>query len=294
MAQTEGPPAWRVAVTVPQRYADAFEEAFADGFTAVSAFEGEDGNWTVEAFAREKPDAGPLGIRVALIAGAVGIEEPALSLEKLPETDWLAASYKAFPPIRIGRFYIHGSHIDERVPPSSIGLTIDAATAFGTGEHPTTHGCLQAIERLSKRIRVKRALDMGCGTGILAFAIAKSCGCPVLAADIDRESVRVAGVNARVNRVADRVSALISDGYRHPMIGERGPYDLIVSNILARPLARMACDLAAHLAPGGTAVLAGLLAHQECQVLNAHRAQGLALVGRIPVKGWPTLILRKR
>lgn len=295
MVRSAGPAAWRVAVTVPHGATEAFAAVFADGFPAVSAFEAEEEvAWTVEAYARAKPDRRTLAVRVALVARALGVPEPELTVERLPETDWLAASYQAFPPIRIGRFFVHGSHLGGVPPPGTIGLTIDAATAFGTGEHPTTRGCLLAVERLAKRARVRRALDLGCGTGILAFAIAKSWGCPVLASDLDREAVRVARINARVNRVAGLVSAVVGDGYRHRRIGRDGPYDLIAANILARPLVRMAGDLAAHLAPGGTALLAGLLARQERQVLNAHRARGLALVGRVPVNGWPTLILRKR
>lgn len=295
MADPAGPPAWRVAVAVPRDAVDAFEAAFSAAFDVVSCFETDDeAVWTVEGYSRTRPDRGPLAASLALAASATGIAEPAPVVERLPETDWLAASYRSFPPIRIGRFVIHGSHVENAVPPGAVGLTIDAATAFGTGEHPTTRGCLMAIESLAKRRRVARALDMGCGTGVLAFAVARMWGCPVLAADVDREAIRVARINARVNRVASRVSTAVSDGYRNPVVTARGPYDLIVANILARPLVAMAGDLAARLAPGGTAVLSGLLSRQERQVLNAHRAQGLVLAARIPIGVWTTLVLERR
>lgn len=295
MVHPEGPPAWRVSALVPFRALAAFEDTFAEDFTTVSTFEvEEDEVWVVEGFAAKKPDTRPLALRLALLASAMGIQEPALELERLPETDWLAASYRSFPPIRIGRFFIHGSHVEGGVPASAIGLRIDAATAFGSGEHPTTEGCLRAIERLGKKVPVARALDMGCGTGILAFAAARVWGASVLAADVDPESVRVARINARANRVGDRVRAIVSDGYAGREAPRAGPYDLILANILARPLTKMAPDLAGNLKPGGFAILSGLLSWQETQVRNAHRACGLTLADRITIKGWTTLVLRKR
>jgi ribosomal protein L11 methyltransferase len=210
----------------------------------------------------------------------------------LPPHDWVAASDAAFPPFNVGRFYIRGSHESGAIPPGMIGLCIDAATAFGSGEHATTEGCLLAIDDLAKRNRFKRPLDMGCGTGILAFAIARRMGQRVVAADIDPESVRVARANTKINGLNGRVRTLLSDGYANPAVSAGGSYDLIVANILARPLCEMAGDLARHLAPNGTAVLSGLLNRQEAQVLAAHRARGLRLTARIRVGVWPTLILQ--
>ncbi|NNG03229.1 MAG: 50S ribosomal protein L11 methyltransferase [Inquilinus sp.] len=291
----QGPASWRVAVTVPAALAELVGEALGDTVSAVSVFgEEEAPTRLVEGFGAAKPDRAALAVRLALLARARGVDEPELAIERIPPTDWLAASYQAFPPIRVGRFHIHGSHEPGEVPAGAIGLCIDAATAFGTGEHPTTAGCLTALEQLAKRRGVGRALDMGCGSGILAFAVARLWHTPVLAVDVDAESVRVARHNARLNRVAGLVRAARGDGYASRAVAGGGPYDLIVANILARPLAAMAKDLSAHLAPGGTAILAGLLERQQAQVLAAHRAQGLVLVGRVRAGIWPTLILAKR
>ncbi len=286
--------AWRVAVTVPASAASACESLLASRMASVSVFgEDADPQRLVEGIDAAPPDSTGLSVALALLARSLGIEEPELTVEEIPPTDWLAATYEAFPPIRIGRFHIRGSHDATPVPTGAIGLCIDAATAFGTGEHETTSGCLMALERLARRRRVRRVLDMGCGSGILAFAAARLWRVPVLAVDVDAEAVRVARANARVNGVGSWVSAIAADGYRDRRLAAGGPFDLIVANILAGPLAAMAKDLAANLAPGGTAILAGLLARQQAQVLAAHRMQGLALEARVPVGDWPTLVLRR-
>ena len=110
-------------------------------------------------------------------------------------------------------------------------------------------------DRLAKRRRPARILDMGTGTGILAIAAAKMWRVPVVAADLDLNSVRVAAENMRLNSVSSLVRCIPSDGYRAPAISRNGPYDLILANILARPLSRMAPRLARNLAPGGVAIL---------------------------------------
>ena len=284
---------WAVRLTAPAALTPAIERLFEDGFVSLSVFEADEaGHVAAEACATDPPDRAMLEAALAVAAKSAGLTLPPLQIEKLPATDWLAASYAAFPPLTVGRFYIHGSHDLEPAPAGKIGLFIDAATAFGSGEHPTTAGCLIAIDRLAKQLQPARMLDMGCGTGILAFAMARRFGRPVVAADIDAESVRVARVNTQVNRLARRVRTILSAGYGNPAVEAGGPYDLIVSNILARPLCQMAGDLRRHLAPGGVAVLAGLLDRQEAQVLSAHRAHGLYLTARIRVGVWPTLILR--
>lgn len=292
---SESAAVWRVAITVPAFAAEPFARVLAEWLATVSVFgDDEDPERQVEGFDPQQPDAAALSVAMAILSRSQGIAEPALTIEQIPPIDWLAATYEAFPPIRIGRFHIHGSHDRTRVPTGAIGLCVDAATAFGTGEHETTAGCLTALQRLAKRRRVRNVLDMGCGSGILAFAAARLWRAPVLAIDVDPEAVRVARINARANEVGRWVTARSGDGYADRHVAAGGPYDLIIANILARPLAAMAKDLAANLAFGGTAVLAGLLTGQQAQVLAAHRAQGLELVERLPVGDWPTLVLRKR
>jgi ribosomal protein L11 methyltransferase len=286
---------WRIAVEAPdERAATAFSSVLEEVGTAIAAFElTPKGAWSVEGFVEGKPLRPALEAGLALAALGLGIAEPALILEPMPDIDWVRRNQESFPPMRIGRYFIHGSHIATPVPAGAIGLLIDAATAFGTGEHATTHGCLLALDRLVRRGKRRRILDMGTGTGILAIAAAKSWRVPVLACDIDRNSVRVAAENVGLNEVAGLVACRPSDGYAAPAVRAGAPYDLISANILARPLAAMAPDLARSLAPGGVAILSGLLAGQEPYVAAAHRAQGLAFTGRIARKGWHTLVFAK-
>ncbi|HYG87288.1 MAG TPA: 50S ribosomal protein L11 methyltransferase [Azospirillum sp.] len=292
------PTLWRIALAVPEIHAPAFAEAVGDHADAVSTFELEENvTWLVEATVYGQPDRPRLMARVAVLAEALGLPEPTLEIEEIPAIDWVSHSYQGFPPIRAGRYFVHGSHHEGGVPPGAIGLQVDAATAFGTGEHGSTKGCLLALDRLARRLTLGRgmgaALDMGCGSGILALAVAKTWRVPVVAVDIDPEAVRVTRENARINRVHGLIHAEGGDGYDTPIVGRHGPYRLITANILARPLARMAPRLKHELAPGGYAVLAGLLARQERHVIQAHRTQGLRLVARIPMGEWTTLVVRR-
>ena len=259
---------------------------------AVSFFEEAEGAWLVEGFSDVPPAGVELETALALAWAEHGAP-PRPVLEKLPARDWIRENQESFPPRRIGRYFVYGSHHRAGIPPGSIGLLIDAATAFGTGEHASTEGCLRALDSLARRRRHRRTLDMGTGTGILAIAAAKTFAGGVLAADIDQAAVQVARENARRNGVARRVSAVWSPGYRSRRVLSRRPYDLVLANILARPLALMARDLRRALAPGGVAVLAGLIDRQEPYVLAAHRLQRLRLMRRIAIDGWRTLVLRR-
>ena len=293
--RASGEPLWRLAVEAPdERLANAYAAALDSTGAAITAFETTPkGPWLVQGFVQGKPDRAPIEAGLAVAAMAFGAAEPELVLEQLPDIDWVRENQESFPPMRIGRYWVHGSHIATPVPAGAVGLLIDAATAFGTGEHATTHGCLMALDRLVRRGRRRRILDMGTGTGILAIAAAKSWQVEVLACDIDRNSVKVAAENVALNGVADLVTCRPSDGYAAPEVRAGAPYDLIFANILARPLAAMAPDLARSLAPGGIAILSGLLAGQESYVRAAHRVQGLVFRGRLPKNGGHTLVFEK-
>lgn len=297
---TLNPAVWHIATSVPPHLAATAEAAFTERFAAVSAFEVEEGgDWRIEAYQEAKPDLAELCVRLALAAAAAGLPEPLVSLERLPPTDWLAATVEAFPPFRVGRFYIHGSHVPPVRPAGSVRLCIDAATAFGSGEHPTTEGCLRAIEGLAKAHRPRRLLDMGCGTGILAFAAVRMMGRGLAAdgaraADSDARSCLVARHNARVNGLSHRVRVRHSRGFADRTLRRAAPYDLVLANILARPLVGLAGDVARHTAPGARVVLSGLLRRQVPMVLAAYRARGLPLRRRVDIGAWSTLVLVKR
>ena len=284
---------WRIVTEIAGAEAAlAVASALDELAGAVSAFEIDEAaaQWRVEAYPREAVLDAALEVRLRLAAAASGGNLVSIAEERLPERDWLLENRRAFPPLRIGRFFVHGSHWREKAPPGAIAIEIDAATAFGTGEHPSTAGVLLALDRLARRRSFRRPLDVGTGSGVLAIAAAKLLHRRVLAGDIDAGSVRVAAHHARRNGVAGGVRTFRAAGVRHRAVrGAR--YDLVLANILARPLALLAHDLARLLAPGGVVVLAGLLRRQESGVLAAYRTQGLALQHRLVSEGWSTLVL---
>ncbi|MDA8230735.1 MAG: 50S ribosomal protein L11 methyltransferase [Magnetospirillum sp.] len=292
------PDIWRLGIAVAADRVPLFEEVFERVAEAVTTFmddrsgrsDGE-GEWQIEGYSRQAPDRAAIVAALAVVAAAHGVAAPELTVEKLPNQDWVAQNLRDFPPIDAGRFFVRGSHWSGKVPAGRLEILMDAGTAFGSGEHATTRGCLLALDGLGKRRRAGRALDLGCGSGILAIAMAKMWACPVLATDIDPSAVRVAAGNAAANGVGARVSAVVSDGWRNPEMKRREPFDVVTANILARPLCRFAPRLAAALAPGGAAVLSGLLEWQERMVMAVHERQGLRLKSRRVVDGWATLVV---
>jgi len=285
---------WRILARV--RGAEAAGTVFAllDEMTgAASAFETAVEEWRLEAYPRSPLLSPERHVQLALAAAGAGGAVLEIVEEKLPDRDWLTENKLSFPPLRVGRFFVYGSHYRGAVPAGAIGIAVDAATAFGTGEHPSTRVCLLALAGLAARRRFRKPLDIGTGTGILSIAAAKLLRRNVLAGDIDPGAVRVARHNVARNGVAKLVQVRRAPGYRDPML-RKSRFDLVLSNILARPLARMARDLARALAPEGRAVLSGLLRSQEPVVLAAHRSCGIVLDRRLVVEGWSTLVMRRR
>jgi ribosomal protein L11 methyltransferase len=278
---------WTVRLRLDAAAAEAAEAILEPFAQAVSRYE-VDGcrQWEVEALFAGRPDR--RAIRVVL----AGFGEPAFA--PLAPRDWVAESRRALPPIAAGRFYLRGTHVDGPTPRGKIALLIDAGAAFGTGRHETTRGCLLALDRMARAGKRFRAiLDLGCGSGILAMAAASLWPGEALAADNDPDAVRVARENVAINGLVDRVTVVRSQGYAAAAIRRGAPFDLILANILARPLSRMAGALARHLAPGGRAVLSGLLAVQAEEVLAAHRRHGLALDFHLTLGDWSVLVLRQ-
>jgi ribosomal protein L11 methyltransferase len=286
------PACWKLTFLLPADRAPLFSDSLAD-LAAVSVRETEEGGrlWSLEALAEDRACLEEAALRAGRLARELGMAAPEPVLEEVPAQDWLAASYAGFPPLEAGRFFVHGSHHEGAPPAGRLALKLDAATAFGTGEHGSTRGCLLALDALAAQgLAPGRVLDMGCGSGILAMA-AKLLwpGAGVLAVDIDPEAARVSAENAAGNAL--EMDCLAGDGYRLPEVGARAPYDLILANILANPLIEMAPDLAGVLAPEGAAVLAGLLEDQADAVIAAHAAAGLKLRQRRRVGAWATLVL---
>ena len=289
-------PVWSALTTLDgQQKAEALGaalEGLPEPPSGVGVFEIEDGSgrWEVGAYFETAPD----GIVLALLAAAWGAAPFAVA--ELPETDWIAKVRRELHPIDTGRFWLHGSHDAGTVPPDREGLLIEAAVAFGTGHHGTTLGCVQALTRLAEGGMAPRSLaDIGCGTAVLAMAGARLWPEAVLgrivASDIDAVAVEVAARNCAVNGLGARIETCEAAGFDHPLIAAAAPFDVILANILKGPLIALAPDLARHLAPGGRAILSGLLTGQAEDVAAAYAAEGLALIERRDIGDWATLVL---
>lgn len=282
-----------ISVSVPEAAAPAYEAALRNACAAVGFFRGAaTSDWWVEGVKEVGSGEAELASALALAELVTGVTAP-LRRTRTPAEGWLARTRASFPEQRIGRrFAIRGSHLATPAAPGRITLTLDAGLAFGSGEHGSTRGCLRALERVVYR-RPKRMLDLGTGSGILAMAAARLLHRRVLATDIEPWSVRVAQQNAALNRLGHLVRPVLANGWRNRSVRAGAPYDLVLANILARPLAAMARDLAANLAPGGTAILSGLLASQARWLLVAHRRSGLRLECSLSEGAWVTLVLRR-
>lgn len=213
--------------------------------------------------------------------------------EVIPDIDWIAKSLEGLTPVRAGRFLVHGSHDRDKLRLNDLNIEIEAGQAFGTGHHGTTAGCLEMIEDVLHSRNIRNALDLGTGSGVLAIAVAKMRNIPILATDIDPIATKVARGNARLNRVSGKVKFETAPGFHHTAFRRNGPFDLIIANILAKPLMRMAPQLVQHLNPQGTVVLSGILASQRWKVLSAYNGAGLSHIRTIWRNGWVTIVLRK-
>ena len=284
---------WQVEVEVPEQAVALFERALGRLGSVVSAANVDQPLWSVIAYCPAEPDRGALGVSLAVAVKATGIgTAPTPRVTQVAPQDWLFAA-KRLDPVRVGRFFVHESDYAGPRPGRALDLRIEAGLAFGTGAHETTRGCLLAMDRLAKRRCFRRPFDLGCGSGILAFGAARLWPAKVLACDLDPVAVKVTRANARVNRLGSRIRAVAGDG-RKPRVILGGPrHDLILANILARPLKALSVRLARRLAPGGFLVLAGLLRDQEPLVLSAYRQHRIRLAGRIRFGGWSILVLAK-
>lgn len=220
-----------------------------------------------------------------------------IEISETPDENWLEKSYQEFKPFSIGPFFIYGSHYKEDLPEAQIGLQVDAATAFGSGEHETTNGCMQAMLDLKgKGACPWNILDMGTGSGILALAAWKLWKSPILAVDNDPECIRVTKRHAAMNDVAISKSAMsceCGDGFKSPSVSKQKPYELILANILAGPVIEMAPELVNVLDDNGYCVLSGMLVEQSNLVISAYEGEGLTFKKQYNIGEWSTVIMQK-
>ena len=266
-----------------QEFADEFFEVIAVDYT-------DDGQEQLVGYMRQdaKEDA------MLAAAHKAGVVLPAYEITLLQSDDWLADNVIEFAPVEVAEFLVYGIHEKNIDIKDKIGIKVYAATAFGS-EHQTTKCCLQGLSDIHKLISaVPQVLDVGTGSGILSLAAAKLWpSAKIVAVDIDEESVTVTKQNAIDNNVEKQITAAYSDGYQSAIVKDRAPYDVILANILARPLIAMAGDMAQYIKSGGYAVISGFIDEQTDWVVSAHEQFGLRLVKLYEADNWRAALLRK-
>lgn len=259
-------------------------DEISEDFLAVSVVENEDTKtWRLEVLSD-----GKLSIDDVNLCGLVPASELQIESKELPETNWLQKCFENFKPISIGKFYILGSHYQLMGTfNSKVCLEIDAATAFGSGEHATTEGCLMAIQTYFDPNENSNVLDLGCGSAILSMAISKLGGRRIFAYDNDPEAVKVSMKNVRKNHCSSKVKVYCN---KNTEFAKRG-YDFIVSNILAAPLISMSDKIVGCLNLGGTLILSGFTPEQD--VISYYERFGLKVIKKYEIRGWNTVVLKK-
>lgn len=269
----------------------ALEMAFEDEGLPIAVLEVDEDKDIHEVSLYADGDVDAIEARMKDILAGLTLSKP-VEREALPDIDWVARSLEGLKPVRAGRFFVHGAHDRRKRHSGELAIEIEAGLAFGTGHHGTTSGCLEMLERVVRREHPRNALDLGTGSAVLAIAVAKLAHIPVLATDIDPVAVKVAAANARLNHVKALVETVTAPGFHHPIFGRRAPFDLIIANILARPLMRLAPQMAGHIALGGSIVLSGILERQRDAVISAYVGQNFRHVRTLHREGWVTIHLK--
>ena len=275
-----------------QRAYDAFEAEFEEDGHPLLILEVDEAAdiHEVSVYAPGEPDQ--VAARMTAVLDRLAIPS-GIGRETLEDIDWVTKSLEDLKPVRAGRFLVHGAHDRDRLRIGDIAIEIEAGLAFGTGHHGTTAGCLEMLEEVVEAERPGNALDLGTGSAVLAIALARLAEIPVLATDIDPVATKVARENVRLNGVVRLVHAVTAAGFHNPAFALNAPFDLIVANILARPLMKLAPEMARHLTPGGSLVLSGILDRQRDAVVAAYVGQRFRHARTTHREGWVTIHLKR-
>lgn len=269
---------------------DRLEAAFEDDGFPLAIFETDEEKGLHEVSVYAPAGDQTVEPRIREIVASSDLE---IGREVLPDIDWVAHTLAGLKPVAAGPFLVHGSHDRVRRNAGRIPIEIEAGLAFGTGHHGTTAGCLETIAAVARREKPRRILDLGTGSGVLAIGIAKLLRVPVLATDNDPVATAVAAANARLNGVSTLVSTATASGLSARAIQSAAPFDLIVANILAKPLIRLAPSIAHAISPGGSVILSGILASQRRSVIAAYAGQRFRHVSTIWREGWVTMHFKR-
>ncbi len=254
----------------------------------VGVFELEDssGEWEVGAYFYDKPDE----ISILILQNA--FEAAGFAISEIPETDWVAKVKRELSPVEAGRFFVFGQHDSKKLPKDKVGLLIEASMAFGTGHHGTTKGCLLALDKLiAKGKKIDDVIDIGCGTAVLAMAVAKVSSSRVIASDVDQVAVEVALANLKANKLENRITCFQAMGFEDTQIKSNAPFDLIFANILKPPLIDLAPCIRRYLKSSGHAIISGILDVQAKEIIKVYRQNKLEALDRIYIDEWVTLTL---
>lgn len=276
--------AWKASIQISKNDIPTYEEILESLNAAVdTGGEEEDTDWNLNAFFPSEESKDKI-LKAFKIADEIVGTSHIVEISVIHDEDWQEKMKREFPPLEVAGYFIHT--FEESVPEGMVELKIPAGMAFGTGEHPTTSGCLTLFEELTEEHNFNNILDMGCGSAILAMAAAKKHGTSCMAVDIDKPSVEVAQENCAFNGVDDKVTCSYSDGFKSDIVQSKAPYNLIFANILANPLIEMSKDLADTLEEGGAAIISGFLVSQKDDVIKAYEDQGLTLLNDITIGDW--------
>ncbi len=273
------------------RLSDALEACPWPEALAVSMVETSEARdlWQVEAIYADEPEDAD----IAQAVRRAGLDSDSLSVCAVPQKDWVRESLAGLAPVVAGRLFVHGAHDRHLRSPGTVNIEIDAGLAFGTGHHNTTRGCLLALQKVLRSYRPSNCMDVGCGSGVLAIAACKLTGIRAIASDIDPDAVMVTRDNARLNGTAHLMRCITATGLQHPSISQHAPYDLILANILARPLMSLAPAIGRALSDSGRLILSGLTDDQVRMVRASYLAQNLRIVDTLIDDNWATLTLKR-
>lgn len=271
-----------------ERLSDIIAEMDPSPASAVSVEEASRVAWSLDAFCVDETLAKEAAALIEREAPGAQV-----SIQKLEDKDWVAVSLAGLPAVHAGPFVVAGWHELAHLEGGRIPIWIEAGPAFGTGHHGTTKGCMQALALELARKRPRRVLDIGTGSGVLALGAVKRGVTYALGTDMDKESIRIAHENRKNNKAGRKLKLLHARGAGHHAIRSGAPYDLVLANILAKPLVSLAPEIAKLVAPGGRVILSGLLTHQEPQVKAAYAGRGFTLKHRRRLNGWSTLVYQR-